>query len=105
MVSLYVSYFYTVLISIASKNEQNAAREAFRIKRELQSKLHAETIILGPTPSAISRLKNQYYYQILVKYKKEKNLNTLLHHIQDSAQEVKKYGLNVYIDNEPERIM
>ncbi|KRL89665.1 primosomal protein N' [Lactobacillus kalixensis] len=101
----YPPYFYTVLISIASKNEQNAAREAFRIKRELQSKLHAETIILGPTPSAISRLKNQYYYQILVKYKKEKNLNTLLHHIQDSAQEVKKYGLNVYIDNEPERIM
>lgn len=101
----YPPYFYTVLISIASKKEQNAAREAFRIKRQLEGKLHSATIILGPTPSAISRLKNQYYYQILVKYKKEDNLNRLLHHIQDSAQEVKKYGLNVYIDNEPERII
>lgn len=101
----YPPYFYTVLISVAAKKEQNAAREAFKIKRRLQANLHPATIVLGPTPSAISRLKNQYYYQILVKYKKEANLNNLLHQIQDSAQEVKKYGLNVYIDNEPERIM
>lgn len=101
----YPPYYYTVLISIASKNEQNAAREAFKIKRKLASSLHSNTIILGPTPSAISRLKNQYYYQILVKYKKEDNLNDLLHQIQNSAQEIKKYGLNVYIDNEPERIV
>ncbi|WEV50484.1 primosomal protein N' [Lactobacillus sp. ESL0731] len=101
----YPPYFYTVLISVAAKKEQNAAREAFKIKRRLQANLHPATIVLGPTPSAISRLKNQYYYQILVKYKKEVNLNNLLHQIQDSAQEVKKYGLSVYIDNEPERIM
>ena len=101
----YPPYFYTVLVSVAAKNEQNAAREAFRIKKWLQPKLHQSTIVLGPTPSAISRLKNQYYYQILVKYKKEDNLNKLLHQIQDSAQKVKKYGLSVYIDNEPERIM
>ncbi|MCX0290331.1 primosomal protein N' [Lactobacillus kullabergensis] len=101
----YPPYFYTVLVSVAARNEQNAAREAFRIKKWLQPKLHQSTIVLGPTPSAISRLKNQYYYQILVKYKKEDNLNKLLHQIQDSAQKVKKYGLSVYIDNEPERIM
>ncbi|WEV44317.1 primosomal protein N' [Lactobacillus sp. ESL0684] len=101
----YPPYFYTILISIAAKKEQNAAREAFKIKRKLQNQLSQEVIILGPTPSAISRLKNQYYYQILVKYKRADNLNVLLHQIQDSAQEVKKYGLNIYIDNEPERIM
>ena len=101
----YPPYFFTVLISIAAKKEQNAAREAFKIKRYLTKELHAETIILGPTPSAISRVKNQYYYQILVKYKKEPTLNKLLHHVQDSAQEAKKYGLSIFIDNEPERIM
>ena len=101
----YPPYFYTVLVSVASKKEQNAAREAFRIKRYLLQHLGQETIILGPSPSAISRVKNQYYYQILVKYKKEPNLNKLLHHVQDSAQEVKKYGLSIFIDNEPERIM
>ena len=101
----YPPYFYTVLISVAAKKEQNAAREAYKIKNWLQPQLNRQTIVLGPTPSAISRLKNQYYYQILVKYKKEDQLNQLLHQIQDSAQKVKKYGLSVYIDNEPERIM
>ncbi|WP_279080555.1 primosomal protein N' [Lactobacillus apis] len=101
----YPPYFYTVLVSVASKNEQNAAKEAFKIKKQLQQHLSSSAIILGPSPSAISRLKNQYYYQILVKYKKEDNLNSLLHQIQDSAQKVKRYGLNIYIDNEPERIM
>lgn len=101
----YPPYFFTVLISISAKKEQNAAREAFRIKRYLMQHLGQETIILGPSPSAISRLKNKYYYQILVKYKKEPNLNKLLHHVQDSAQEARKYGLSIFIDNEPEKIM
>lgn len=101
----YPPYFYTALISIASKNEQNAARESFKTKRRLQARLKAPTIILGPAPAAISRVKNQYYYQILVKYKREPRLNALLHQIQDDAQEIKKYGLTVDIDSEPERIM
>lgn len=101
----YPPYYYTTLISVASRQEQNAAREAFRIKRQLQQNLHRQTIILGPTPSAISRLKNQYYYQILLKYKKESNLNALLHRVQEQAQRSRKYGLNIFIDNEPERIM
>lgn len=60
----YPPYFFTVLISIAAKKEQNAAREAFKIKRYLTKELHAETIILGPTPSAISRVK----INIITKY-------------------------------------
>ena len=87
-----------------SKNEQRAAKQAFLIKRKLMTNLHSPTIILGPTPSSISKIKNQYYYQILVKYKQEPKLNELLHQIQADAQKIKKEGINVYIDNEPERI-
>ncbi|MBP2056929.1 primosomal protein N' (replication factor Y) [Lactobacillus colini] len=101
----YPPFFFTTLVSIASKNEQAAAKEAFLIKRKLMTKLHQPTIILGPTPSSITKIKNQYYYQILVKYKKEPHLNQILHEIQDDAQLAKKRGLNVYIDNEPEKII
>ncbi|KRL63973.1 primosomal protein N [Lactobacillus psittaci DSM 15354] len=101
----YPPFFFTTLISVASKNEQNAAKEAFIIKRQLMHQLHQPTIILGPTPSAISKIKNLYYYQILVKYKHEPKLKAILHQIQDAAQEKKKYGLNIYIDNQPNRIM
>lgn len=100
----YPPFFYTVLISVASKNDQQAAAEAFHIKRQLMKELHLPTIVLGPTPGTISKIKNQYYYQILVKYKKEPKLNKLLHHIQDSAQMKKQKGLNIFIDNEPQRI-
>lgn len=101
----YPPFFFTTLISIASKSEQAAAKEAFSIKRKLMKSLHQPTIILGPTPSSITRIKNQYYYQILVKYKKEPHLNQILHKIQDDAQVAKKKGLNIYIDNEPEKII
>ena len=101
----YPPFFYTVLISIASKNEQTAAKFAFVVKRRLMQELHAPTIVLGPTPSSIAKVKNQYFYQILVKYKKEDKLNPLLHELQDEAQKIKRQGLNVYIDNEPERII
>ena len=100
----YPPFFYTTLVSVASKNEQRAAKQAFLIKRKLMMNLHSPTIILGPTPSSMSKIKNQYYYQILVKYKQEPKLNELLHQIQDDAQKIKKEGINVYIDNEPERI-
>ena len=75
------------------------------VKRKLMRELHAPTIILGPTPSSVAKIKNQYYYQILVKYKYEPKLHDLLHQIQDDAQLAQKRGLNIYIDNEPERIM
>ena len=101
----YPPFFYTVLISVASKNEQAAAKFAFVVKRKLMQQLHAPTIVLGPTPSSIAKVKNQYFYQILVKYKKEDKLNPLLHELQDEAQKIKRQGLNVYIDNEPERII
>lgn len=101
----YPPFFYTVLISVASKNEQAAAKFAFVVKRKLMQELHAPTIVLGPTPSSIAKIKNQYFYQILVKYKKEDKLNPILHELQDEAQKIKKQGLNVYIDNEPERII
>lgn len=101
----YPPFFYTVLISVASKDEQAAAKFAFVVKRRLMQELHAPTIILGPTPSSIAKIKNQYFYQILVKYKKEDKLNPILHELQDEAQKIKRQGLNVYIDNEPERII
>lgn len=101
----YPPYYYTVLISVASISQQKAAKEAFNIKRKLERSLHRSTILLGPAPAAISRIKKQYYYQILLKYKHEDRLNELLHEVQDSAQISLKKGINIYIDNQPEKMI
>lgn len=100
----YPPYYYTVLISVAAVKEQAAAKQAFVIKRQLLTALHLPTIVLGPTPSAISKLKNEFYYQILVKYKHEPALRQLLHQVQASAQELAKEGIHIYIDPSPERL-
>lgn len=60
---------------------------------------------MGPTPSAIGKINNQYFYQILVKYKKEPYLAETLSYIQNYAQDIAKNDINVYIDQEPENIM
>lgn len=99
----YPPYFFTTLISISSKKEQNASRTAFKLKQALTKALSPQTIILGPTPNAVAKIKEQYYYQILVKYKYEPHLTEILTKIQAEAQEQKKYGVNVYIDLEPEK--
>lgn len=101
----YPPYFFTSLISVSSKKEQNAAKTAMILKRKLIHALKKETIVLGPTPSAVSKIKEQYYYQILIKYKYEENLTQILHEIQDEAQDQKKYGVSVNIDMEPERFI
>lgn len=101
----YPPYYYTTLLSVAAGQEKAAAKTAFVIQRELLTALHKPTIILGPTPAAISRLKRKYYYQILVKYKQEPQLNQLLHQIQDQAQDLGRRGVDVYIDPNPERIL
>lgn len=101
----YPPYYYTTLISVAAEQERMAAKTSFNIQRQLLAALHKPTIVLGPTPAAISRVKRQYYYQILVKYKAEPQLNRLLHQIQDEAQDLGRRGVDVYIDPNPERIL
>lgn len=101
----YPPFYYTVLISCASEVEKNSAKTAFGIQRQLLAHLHQPTIVLGPTPAAISRVKRKYYYQILVKYKQELGLNQLLQDLQDQAQTLGRQGVDVYIDVNPERIL
>ncbi|MDO4912375.1 MAG: primosomal protein N' [Lactobacillus sp.] len=104
-VGKYQPFYFTTLVTVSSKDRTQAAKTAFQVRRRLSILKDSQTIILGPTPSAISRIKNQYYYQILVKYKKEPKLFDLLHQIQDDSQKLQKAGIFVAIDNEPERIM
>lgn len=101
----YPPFYFTTLVSIVSHNEPLAAKQAFLIKRLLTKKLSQATIVLGPTPSAIGKINNQYFYQILVKYKKEPHLAETLSYIQNYAQDIAKNDINVYIDQEPENIM
>ena len=63
------------------------------------------TIILGPTPRAIARMKRRYYYQIVIKYKQDQHLHPLLQKILQETQSKGKNDVQISIDPDPQYFM
>lgn len=97
----YPPYYFTVKITCSHEEEQVAAKKMFKISQQLKGILSDQSILLGPTPSAVLRVKNRYYYQLIIKYKNEPHLQEVLADILNQSQKEQKNGLYVAIDNEP----
>ncbi|APX72584.1 primosomal protein N' [Companilactobacillus allii] len=102
--SNYTPYYFTTLISVAHKDEGQALKQGYWLKRQLQEALSDHAILLGPTPTMISRKQNKYYYQVIVKYKHEPKLHQKLLDILNDTQADTKKGFTIAIDNEPQHI-
>lgn len=101
----YPPYYYTVQLTASHEKEDKAAEAMFACYRLLKQHLSKEAIFLGPSPKAILRIKNKYYYQVLVKYKYEKKLPQLLKLIQEKTQDYAFKGVQLVIDMEPLQFM
>ncbi|GAB6091923.1 primosomal protein N' [Furfurilactobacillus curtus] len=99
----YPPYFYTALISASDQDENTAAKKMFELADWLKQRLSSSTIILGPTPRPIARIKNRYYYQIFLKYKQEPQLHDALMQILEESQHLR--GLQISIDMEPQNFV
>ena len=97
----YPPYYFTVKITASHPEEQVAAKKIFQIANQLKEVLSPQSLLLGPTPSMILRVKNRYYYQLIIKYKHEPNLPHVLDEILNGSQKEQRQGLFVAIDNEP----
>lgn len=98
----YPPYYYTIRVMGSHPNEQTAARVMQTIRRELTGALDTQTVILGPTPRAIARLKNRYYYQIVIKYRHDLTLHDRLTAIMEGAQKKFDRQTQVIIDPDPQ---
>ncbi|WP_449619337.1 primosomal protein N' [Robertmurraya sp. Marseille-Q9965] len=102
----YPPYYYIALITVSHENVAYVASTTDKITKFVQSKLSREANVLGPVASPISRIKNRYRYQCLIKYKREPDLNgtlkTILEHYQ---QEMVSKGLQISIDVNPYILM
>ena len=76
-----------------------------KIYEQLKNGLSSSTIILGPTPRAIARMKRRYYYQIVIKYKKDPHLHQLLFDILQNTQSRGFKDVQVSIDPDPQYFM
>lgn len=80
----YPPYYYLTLIKIISTTYEVARDEANKIKNYLSKNLSSNFVILGPSTASVFKLKNKYYFQIIIKYKKEENLFKVLKDINET---------------------
>ena len=97
----YPPYYFTVQITASHPEENEAAKQMFQIATKLKQGLSPQAILLGPTPNAIMRVNNRYFYQVIIKYKQEPMLQPLLKEILTDTQRATARGLKLSIDAEP----
>lgn len=97
----YPPYYFTVQLTASHQEEKVACQTIFQFYRLLKEKLSPQAIFIGPSPKAILRINNQYYYQVLIKYKHEEQLAQLLHFIQEQTVTPQYRAVKIAIDVEP----
>lgn len=97
----YPPYYYTIKITTSYQDEATAAKKIFQIAGELRQLLSKEAFILGPSPRSVMRVNNRYYYQLVIKYKHEKLLESYLQKLLLNSQVEERRGLRIIIDREP----
>lgn len=97
----YPPYYFTVQITASHPEENEAAKQMFQIATKLKQGLSPQAILLGPTPNAIMRVNNRYFYQVIIKYKQEPMFQPLLKEILTDTQRATARGLKLSIDAEP----
>lgn len=93
----YPPYCYLVSILIQGKNENEVAQSARDIKVYLQKQLN-HAAILGPAPSMIYKLNDDYRQRLTLKIVETKNLYPVLERMNDFY---KKRKVNVICDFHP----
>lgn len=101
----YPPYYFTALISISDRDEKEALKSAYEMLNIIQPKVSSNAVILGPTAKSISKIKQKYYYQILIKYQKEPGLHNALLEVLERSQEKFRHGTRISIDPEPQNFL
>lgn len=82
----YPPYYYLVNLKVISKNYDQARTESNKIGKLLKDNLNC-SFILGPSIGSVFKLKNEYRFNIIIKYKNEPNLypflNSLINHYKN----------------------
>ncbi len=98
----YPPYYYLCNIRISGKDSSYIFSESLKIKKSLEKNL-LNTYILGPSNSNVFRVNNIYRYNIILKYKKDDNLYSILSKVLEHYKTNVK--VKVDIDFNPSQIL
>lgn len=97
----YPPFVNIVSIKVISKDYHKSLNSSKLIVERLHKSLDKKHIILGPTTHALFKLKNEFRFQIIIKYK---NSETLLNVLKKVDQEFTSKDIRLDIDINPNSI-
>ena len=98
----YSPYYFMTLVSISSRDYDLGFKEANKIGEFLRKNLSEGTRVLGPTIANVFKINNVFYYQCIIKYKKDDRLRTVLSRLDEIYKINNK--VDVYVDMDPLRV-
>ncbi|ARK31053.1 primosomal protein N' [Halalkalibacter krulwichiae] len=99
---LYPPYVFMVLINISHVELTHVINVSEKITTFLKRQLASDTVVLGPVASPLTRIKDRYRYQCMIKYRNESGLRETLREIQQHyIREMNQGQLQVSIDMHP----
>lgn len=98
----YPPYYFITQLTISHRDVKYAQKASYQIAQKINQHLSKQAKILGPTPAFISRIKNEFFYQIMIKYRFETELSAVLKEILVESQKSERKGLKIMIDVEPQ---
>lgn len=102
----YPPYYYLALITVSHPIQAKAMEVTKEISRLLEKHLSEQAKVLGPTPSPLTRIKDRYRFQCMIKYKNEPNLESIVKKIIKYYEDKEKgHDLLVSVDLQPYQLM
>jgi len=94
----YSPYYYLVSLKVTSNDYKIALENANKVFKYLKDNLDSDTIVLGPTTASLFKFNNIYRFQIVIKYKYDKNITKVLKELDDIYINDNKTNLEIDID-------
>ncbi|WP_117169757.1 primosomal protein N' [Paraliobacillus sediminis] len=102
----YPPYYFLTLVTVSHPNELKAMEVTKTITQLLIKHLSSQVRVLGPTPSPITRIKDRYRYQCMIKYKNEPEQRRVLQRVLAYYEkDIQKNELLIQIDLQPYQLM
>ena len=98
----YPPYYFLCNLKISGKDANYISFEAMKIKRSLERNLE-NVIVLGPSSASVFKVNNIYRYNIILKYKKDESLYSILSKIVDHYKANSK--IRIDIDFNPSQVL
>lgn len=97
----YSPYYYSIKITVSAATEGAAAKRIYQLNDEVKQILSPQARLVGPSPQSILRIKKRYYFQLIIKYKKEPALDAFLQTLLQQSQNDERKGVRIIIDRDP----